>query len=473
MLTGWIRKAHNHACFADIVQNTNPLQDVGLHQLSGLTQLQHLAIRMHDWDDGERKQHYDLYEGIDMLTDAVPSVYGLTALTRLETDLSSGLTLFGISSCVSLQHLAVCVSDGLQPQEWGYLAPLTRLTQLRLLGAILEEPTPEAFAALSGLTKLQAAAASTWSPGFLLALTNNRQLTEIGGSWQHDDSSESSGPPGWDLPHVLTLSPGLCTPPFELFPNLRHFRADKFLLEHPNPDPATIHDVTLHSLCRDCTGLRELVLTAGDKGLVGSFYESQYIILPMGAPPAAYSSGCTAALQALTSLQRLTCLKFCPSSKYELLALVQACSVLERHSLQEVHVVERSTGSFGQPQGHGRLNAAAWSQLGRLRRLRLLSVVITCQGTYRRLVREADVFLSALSGCGPVVLHLPGYTAPFDAALFELQAAGVPAPHVELVQLEQSATAARSIPAFPAVWGAATDSDNDDDDPLLGLADDD
>jgi hypothetical protein len=32
----------------------HPLDDVGLHQLSGLTQLQHLAIRMQHWGNSER-----------------------------------------------------------------------------------------------------------------------------------------------------------------------------------------------------------------------------------------------------------------------------------------------------------------------------------------------------------------------------------------------------------------------------------
>jgi hypothetical protein len=157
-----------------------------MHQLSGLTQLQHLAIRMEDWGTAERKQHYLFYERADVLPDQLLSVYGLTALTRLETDIGSGLTLFGISTCVSLQHLEVSVSDEIEPHQWEYLAPLTRLTHLRLLDAVLDQISPEACDALSCLTKLQVAAAGSWSPAFLPALAACVQLTEICGSWQDD-----------------------------------------------------------------------------------------------------------------------------------------------------------------------------------------------------------------------------------------------------------------------------------------------
>jgi hypothetical protein len=103
---------------------------------------------------------------------------------------------------------------------------------------------------------------------------------------------------------------------------------------------------------------------------------------------------------------------------------VQACCVLEGHSLRELHV----TG----PRWYSNVTVPAWLKLGQLWQLRKLSVHIACSRTYDALVEQAQVVLSALGGCGStVVLRLPGPVEPFDAALAALREAGLPAPLVE------------------------------------------
>jgi hypothetical protein len=153
----------------------------------------------------------------------------------------------------------------------------------------------------------------------------------------------------------------------------------------------------------------ELVLTAG-----GSSFD---------APGLSDQPQRVAAVQALTSLRQLTCLRFTPYDSCEFLGLVQACCVLEGHSLQELHV---SKGSSTQ------VSAAAWMQLGKLRQLRQLSVNIRAADTHASLAANTAVFLGTLSGCGAVLLSLPGPIVSFEGGLAALQRAGLPAPQVEV-----------------------------------------
>jgi hypothetical protein len=169
-------------------------------------------------------------------------------------------------------------------------------------------------------------------------------------------------------------------------------------------------------MCKYCTDLRDLDLKA-----------SQQTLCPMDSQGRAYTSRVRAeAIQYLTSLQQLTCLKFTPSDSFELLSLVQACCVLEGHSLQELHVTQ------GNILPHFSVRPAAWIQLRELRHLQHLSVKLTCEQTCACLADEALVLLSALRHCGSVTLTVTGLTVLFEAALAALREAGMPTPRVEV-----------------------------------------
>jgi hypothetical protein len=136
---------------------------------------------------------------------------------------------------------------------------------------------------------------------------------------------------------------------------------------------------------------------------------------------------CAAAIDSMTALQQLTCLKFTPGTDLELLALVRACCVLEGHSLQELHVSEgdiRLSIEVVPPPA-----TATWIQLVQLRQLRKLAVRIVSRTTHDALAAEAVVFLGALSGCKTVSLRLPSLTfVPFEDARAELSRVGWPVP---------------------------------------------
>lgn len=126
-----------------------------VQQLSGLAQLEHLGIWASDWDENNRLQRYLQNTTTPVLPPQLLSC--LTALTRLESNLFGVNPLTGISSCVGLQHLSVCVGTTrrqLGSDEWSCVASLTCLTQLRLLNIDMPEACSEACAALSKLKKL-------------------------------------------------------------------------------------------------------------------------------------------------------------------------------------------------------------------------------------------------------------------------------------------------------------------------------
>lgn len=400
------------------VQEDHPLQYAGAHHLSGLRQLQHLALWA-NWDD--RKEWYlGGYASKEDCT-SLPAqlLSALTCLTRLESNVFT-VSLPDLSSCVNLQHLVSCMAlDGrpqsthyqqLQPADWSGLAHLTRLTQLRMLNASCWVATPGACEALSKLTGLQVAAAAGLCQNFLPALAACQQLTELIGEWHWAFDKEVRIDAALALPQVVVLGSNnkredAC---FQHFPNLRHWRSDVLVDGGQVRLGSVISPPDLHSLCQHCTGLMELVLTAADSSF--------------DAPDLDDQPGRVAALQSLTHLRQLTCLKFTPHDSFELLALVQAACVLEGHSLRELHVSE---GNSTEVSRH------AWMQLGKLRQLRQLSV----EGrgyTYACLAVDAAVFLGALSGCGAVLLSLPGPTWPFEEAPAALRRAGLPAPRVEL-----------------------------------------
>jgi hypothetical protein len=396
----------------------------GVHHISGLTGLQHLSICT-NWNDYEMRYTGRMLFENHICCPTLPAqlLVAFTGLTRLESDLCNAGSLAGISSCINLQHLEVCMVSrrGLQAADWVELATLTQLTELRLLKVVLSEPSPEAFEALSKLTKLQVAAAARWSPAFLPALTTCTRLTELSGVWEYGrgHGAEHAGFGHIVLPQLevldATFEPGVAC--FECVPNLRHLRADVCVNGKTYLFPTVMTPASMQSLCRHCTCLQTLVLSA-----LHSSFESfdGEVQAPAGRNQPSY----VAAIQRLTSLQHLTCLKFTPVYDAELLALVQACCVLlDSHSLQELHVAEQFSED---------LSGTAWMQLGQLRRLRKLSVQVShaCD----ELAAEAFVFLGALAGCGTVALKLPARASlqPFEVALEALHAAGLPVPCVEL-----------------------------------------
>jgi hypothetical protein len=287
------------------------------------------------------------------------------------------------------------------------------LTQLRLLNIDMPEACSEACAALSKLKKLQIIAAALWHPGSLPAVSACTQLTELCGEWEVGDGSAVL-----PLPQVLVLCGAWWNAPVELFPNLHHYRASACVDGGPAFE-FSISPAQLQSLCTHCTSLRELVLTS-----IGG---SLWLVTDEPGPVAA--SERVSAIQSLTALQHLTCLKFTPRDDFELVALVKAACVLEGHSLQELHLNEA-----GADENEG-VSAPAWMQLGQLRQMHKVALRIRTGVTCRDLGAAAFVFLSALYGCRCVHLQLPGWNPglmdPFMAAVTAAEAAGLQIPKIE------------------------------------------
>lgn len=391
-----------------IVQVWDPLPYAAAQHLSGLKQLQHLSIWA-DWD-GLRSRYEDELHGFAVLP--VQLLSAITCLMRLESNVLN-LDIAGLSSCVNLEHLAVCTarrSFRLAPVDWAGLAQLTRLTELRLLNGALRDVSPEACVALSKLTGLQVAAAYSWHVAFLPALTACVRLTEIFGLWYPLPSSER---PALTLPQVLVLNSPTegdagC---YECFPNVCRLREEALVDGTQHLYNYAMAPSHLCALCKHCTGLRDLVLTAENGSL----------------DPATLQADCVAAIQSLTALQHLTRLDFTVFDNVQFLALVRACSVLEGHSLQVLQLTEGY---------HSAVTAGGWMQLSALRRLRKLSAAVSSKAAYDVLVTEAVTFLGALSasGCGVFCLELSESTAPFESALAALQMVGLQPPRVELVR---------------------------------------
>lgn len=396
-----------------LVQVQDPPACPGLHHISSLTQLQHLAVWT-DWN--EILARYDRFNAKwPVLPEHV--LPALSGLTRLEANLFDVPALADLSSCTNLQHLAVCMTRDhvdLSPADWAGLAALTQLTELRLLNVCITEASPEACEALGKLTRLQVAAAFEWHLAFVPALTACVRLTEVCGEWHWPQDSSRHVVHTLPQVQVLTASCGLepgTHVRYECFPNLRCLRQDVLYDGNPFQHVFVICPSDLHLICKHCTGLQELSLTAETASL-----------LPEEEHEGPVNT--VAAVQSLTSLQCLTRLVFTPYHDLEHLALVQACRVLESHSLQELHVIEGGMGA--------EVTLPAWLQLGQLRQLRKLSVRVTQKSTYAGLMKQALVFMSALAGCGAVMLQLPGSNGPFVAALAALRDAGLPAPPVVL-----------------------------------------
>jgi hypothetical protein len=165
----------------------------------------------------------------------------------------------------------------------------------------------------------------------------------------------------------------------------------------------------LLSVVQHCTGLRDLLLAAEEESLWASDEEPSTV----------------AAIQSLTRLQHLTRLVFTPGNSRDHLALVQACRVLEGHSLRELHITESTLAE---------VELAAWLQLGQLQWLHKLLVQLVDSDLSDSLAKDAEIFLSSLSGCRSVHLCLPGSTEPFSTALAALEEAGMPAPTVVLCE---------------------------------------
>jgi hypothetical protein len=398
-------------CLYLVTQEVYPDKYARVQQLSGLKQLEHLTIWAKDWDATKRVARYCHNE----TTPAFPVrlLSSLTALTRLESNLLDVEPLSCISSCVGLQHLSVCGGPvepfhrQLEPDQWACLAQLTCLTHLRLLNATLIEASPEASAALSKLAKLQLLAAQKWDTTFMPAVAGCTQLTEICGEWQISDAHV-----GLTLPHVLVLSGAWYEAPVARFPNLQRFCVSTCVAGHPMPDSRYVatYPGQLAYMSQLCTSLEELELTSDAGSLL-------------------WVPGCerghVAAIQSLTSLQLLTCLRFTPRDDFDLVALVRACSVLEGHSLQEAQV-SSDAGCF--------VSIPAWVQLGQLRKLLQLSLNFKLMATCRQLATAAFAFVSALSGCGYVYLGLPGWDPDvvdrFRAAVTAAREAGLLVPQV-------------------------------------------
>jgi hypothetical protein len=221
------------------------------------------------------------------------------------------------------------------------------------------------------------------------------------------------------LPQVLVLE-GMLTPPDSdetsqtpVFPSLRHLRADVIVDRSQYLCGSVLAPSDLKCLSRDCRGLQELVLTAKN----GTLRVHDMV-------------DCVAAIQSMTSLHHLTCLKFTPRKDLELLALVRACCVLELASLQELHVSQGGMNIF---DDGATPTAAAWMQLGRLCHLHTLAVSIASIHTYDALADDATVFLSAVSGCRTVLLRLPCASfESFESAQAELRRVGWPMPTLNI-----------------------------------------
>jgi hypothetical protein len=315
-----------HAAAPAPVQVNRPLQYSSIHHLSKMAQLQHLTL-WSPWDDRFLRYFTTTsYSAHPILPAQLLSA--LTGLTRLESNVFDVATLADLCSCVNLQHLAVsmpweerCYKLG--PADWAGLAVLTRLTELRLMNVSMPEASPEACEALGKLTRLQVAAAGWWAEGLLPALTACAQLTELIGALEW---SQGGAHAALSLPQVLLVSaPGSLLGPFARFdclPNLQIMRAGVLADGASYTHEFAMSASELRHLCKHCTGLKELMLTVSDVSLCSL----------------AGHLGNVAAIQSLTSLHHLTCLGFTPSTTRGYVALVQACCVLEGHSLQDLHI---------------------------------------------------------------------------------------------------------------------------------------
>lgn len=400
------------------MQGTRHDDCAAVQHLSSLTQLEQLGICASGWSQGDRAAWY--YG--DRLWPVLPSqlLSGLTALTQLEGNFFAVDLPASIGSCMRLQKLAVCLrhdSQQLGVDGWACLARLTCLTELRLLNAHMFEASSEACAALRKLSKLQLIGAACWSPAILPALTACVQLSQICGKWIAT-SARAYAPATAVLPGVTVLAGAAGACPFESFPNLSSFQgaclADGLEFLHPGFGLPSI----LESLSQHCTNLCELDMTASSSSVAGRAYHSA---------EAAARSVRVAAIRSLTALQHLTCLKFTPRDDYELVALGHACSVLEGHSLQELHLNQGRNSE---------VTAAAFMQLRHLRALPKLFLHLVSQDAITDLATDALMFLSALSGCRAVQLRLPVFCEPpmlrkFTTALKDLRDAGLPAPQFD------------------------------------------
>jgi hypothetical protein len=196
-----------------------------VHHLSSLRHLQHLAFWADDWVGDEHMERFDSVAGFPILPQQLLS--SLTALTRLESNLFDVESLAAVSSCVNLQHLSVCLEQHFEStaqQQWAALAPLTRLTELRLLNAYIKTASPQACETLKGLSRLQCMGVGLLGPTFAPALTECLQLTEICGEWAQSSKCVEAV-----LLQVRVLSGAAGDAPFECFPQLSHLHADTYV----------------------------------------------------------------------------------------------------------------------------------------------------------------------------------------------------------------------------------------------------
>jgi hypothetical protein len=198
------------------------------------------------------------------------------------------------------------------------------------------------------------------------------------------------GRAGVALPQVLALSGACRTPPAQYLSNLHHFHGNTCIDGCPFYDLCVLPSSELQLLCKHCTNLQELAVTAHHGSIAPEGDDDQ-------VPEYCVT---VAAIGSLTSLQQLTCLKFTPRDDFELVALVTACCVLESHSLQELHMSEST---------ELKVTPGAWLQLSQLRQLRQLTLKLTFRGTFEYYSRaaEAALLVSALSGSKNVSLQLP------------------------------------------------------------------
>jgi hypothetical protein len=183
--------------------------------------------------------------------------------------------------------------------------------------------------------------------------------------------------------------------------------------------------MSLQSLCQHCTSLRELVLTAKFSSLdCRDCQDAPWVEYRYGTGPGIVTGReAASAIQSLTCLHQLTCLKFTPADDIAHTALVRACCVLEGHSLQELHITQGFEGG---------VTAAALMQLGQLRQLRKLSVNVVCEKARIGLEEGGIAFLSAVSNIKLVEIIFPFAPECFECCADVLKQFGMPVPSLEL-----------------------------------------
>lgn len=261
-------------------------------QLSGLRSLeglQRLAIFT-----PQEQQPEDSHVSMDFIS-------GLTALTFLGLPIWTNNGLEALSSLKNLTGMALrwCGQRVSFGDQWAAIGQLTSLTWLYVSSRLQQEMSEPFLQALACLKHLEAVEVGKWCQEALPILSQLTQLRVVKGAWD-------AGVPD---PHalcssVITLDKASGNVPFSAFPKLRNLHA--------------AGSFNAEAVCNMPTFCKELKLIGSSTNR--SVRAKRSFFDPVTEPAAVRM----VAIQALSSLQQLTNVSFCPADDLELAMLAQS-----------------------------------------------------------------------------------------------------------------------------------------------------